>query len=113
MEQELDDRWWLGLAARALESVNIHDYTVVLDFGERSALTIESGATLGATTRRSEVPAVTHNEDGTVSASDALLSLVGQQVVSSVGFKTGDLRLVFESGRCSGFLMTSTTKPGS
>jgi hypothetical protein len=41
---------------------------------------------------------VTHNEDGTVSTSDALLSLISQQVLSSVGFKTGALPLVFESG---------------
>lgn len=43
-------------------------------------------------------PGGTHNESGAVSTSDALLSLVGQQVLSSVGFKTGALRLVFESG---------------
>lgn len=71
---------------------------MVLHFGEGSALTIESAATVRATTGQTEVPAVTLNDDGTVSTSDALLSLVGQEVLSGVGFKTGALRLVFESG---------------
>ena len=43
-----------------------------------------------------EIPAVTHNEDRTVSTSDALMSLIGQQVLSSVGFKAGALHLAFE-----------------
>jgi len=98
VEQELDDRWWVGLRARALESVDAHEYTVVLDFGEGSALTIESAANVGATRREPETTAVAHNEDGTLSTSDALLSLIGQKVLSSVGFKTDELRLVFESG---------------
>lgn len=44
-----------------------------------------------------ETPAVTRSEGGTVSASEVLTSLVGQQVLSSVGFKDGALRLVFQS----------------
>ncbi|MEQ7011352.1 DUF6188 family protein [Actinopolymorpha sp. B17G11] len=100
VEQELDDRWWLGLRARVLESVDAHEFTVVLNFGGGSALTIESAASVrAAAAPGTETPAVTRNEDGTVSASDALTSLVGQQVLSSVGFKTGALRLVFESGQ--------------
>jgi hypothetical protein len=38
------------------------------------------------------------NQDGSVFASNAPLSLAGQKVVSGVAFKTGALRLVFESG---------------
>jgi hypothetical protein len=82
----------------ALESVDTYQFTVVLTFGEGSALTIESAANVRTSTGAPETPAVTHNEDGTVSTSDALTSLIGQQVLSSVGFKTGALRLVFESG---------------
>jgi Family of unknown function (DUF6188) len=98
VEKELDDRWWLGLRARALESVDAYEFTVVLNFGEGSALTVESAASVRSSTGQPQTPAVTHNEDGTVSTSDALQSLIGQQVLSSVAFKTGGLRLVFESG---------------
>jgi Family of unknown function (DUF6188) len=98
VEKELEDRWWLGLRARVLKSIDASEFTVVLNFGEGSALTIESAASVRPSIRGPEIPAVTHNEDGTVSTSDALLSLIGQHVLSSVAFKTGALRLVFESG---------------
>lgn len=98
VEQELDDRWWLGLRSTAVESVYAHKFTVVLKFGEGSALTIESDAYVRASRREPATPAVTDNEDGTVATSHALLSLIGQQVPSSVGFKTGAIRLAFESG---------------
>jgi hypothetical protein len=96
-EQELEDRWWLGLRGRAVESVDAYEFSVVVSFGGGSALTIESSANVRANAQAAETPAVTHNEDGTVSTSEALVSLVGQRVVSGVGFKTGALRLVFES----------------
>ena len=38
------------------------------------------------------------NQDGSVFASNAPRSPAGQKVVSGVAFKTGALRLVFESG---------------
>lgn len=98
VEQELDDRWWLGLRARTVESLGVHEFRVVLNFGEGSSLSIESAASLRFTAAAPETPAVTLNEDGAVSASDVLPLLVGQQVLSSVAFKTGALRLVFESG---------------
>jgi hypothetical protein len=98
VEQELDDRWWLGLRARTMESLGVHKFTVVLNFGEGSSLTIESAASARPTATASETPAVTLDENGAVSASDVLPSLVGQKVLSSVAFKTGALRLVFESG---------------
>lgn len=100
VEQELDDRWWLGLRGRPLEAVDPQDFTVALVFGGGSALTIESAATLRAgSTPGAETSAVALSEDGALSASDALLALVGQRVLSSVGFKDGDLRLVFDSGQ--------------
>jgi hypothetical protein len=99
-EQELVDRWWLGLRGRTLEDVTGHEFTVVLDFGEGSTLTIEAATNIAPTTARDEeIPAVIHHADGTVSTADALLSLIGLRVLSAVGFKTGALRLVFESGR--------------
>jgi len=98
VEQELDDRWLLGPRAITLESADANEFTVVLNFAEGSALTIESVANVRTSTGAAETPAVTHNDDGTVSTSEALMSLIGQQVLSSVGFKTGALRLVFESG---------------
>lgn len=100
LEQELDDRWWLGLRGTALEAVGPQDFMVVLDFGGGATLTIESRASVRAVSAPgTEAPAVALNDDGTLSASDAMLSLVGQRVLSSVGFKTGDLRLVFDSGQ--------------
>lgn len=100
VEKELDDRWWLGLRGRTLEAVDPQDFMVVLDFGGGSALTIESAANVRATSApRTEASAVAHNDDGTLSTSDAVLSLVGQRVLSSVGFKIGDLRVVFDSGQ--------------
>lgn len=103
VEQELDDRWWLGLRGRALEAVDPQDFMVVLAFGGGSALTIESAATLrAASAPGTETSAVALSEDGTLSTSDALLALVGQRVLSSVGFKAGDLRLVFDSGQTLG-----------
>lgn len=76
---------------------------VVLAFGGGSALTIESAATLrAASAPGTETSAVALSEDGTLSTSDALLALVGQRVLSSVGFKAGDLRLVFDSGQTLG-----------
>jgi hypothetical protein len=98
-EQELDDRWRLGLRGSALESVDTQEFMVVLNFGGGVALTIESAANVrAASAPGTETPAVTRNADGTVSTSDALTSLAGQRVLSGVGFKTGALRLVFESG---------------
>jgi hypothetical protein len=97
-EQELEDRWLLGLRGRSVESVDVHEFSVGVAFGGGFALTIESPANLQPAPRAPKVPALTLNSDGTVSGSDALRSLVGQRVLSSVGFKTGSLRLVFESG---------------
>ena len=99
-EQELDDRWWLGLRGSVLQSVEAEQFMVVLKFEGGSVLTVESPANVrAASAPGNETTAVIRNEDGKISASNALTSLVGQQVLSSVGFKTGKLRLVFESGQ--------------
>lgn len=98
VEQELDDRWWLGLRARRVESVDTHGVQVVLNFGQGCALTIEAVASIRTSLGGTDVPALTHGEDGTVSTFNALLSLVGQQVLSAVAFKSGKLRIVLESG---------------
>jgi hypothetical protein len=98
VEQELDDRWWIGLVGRTVESIDTHEFNVVVSFGRGTALTIESAADVQASPRQPGTPAVSMNQDGSVFASNALLSLAGQKVVSGVAFKTGALPLVFESG---------------
>lgn len=97
-EQELEDRWLLGLRGRSVESVDVYEFSVAIAFGRGSALTIESPADLQLAPTGPRLPAFERDSDGMVSASDAVLSLVGQSVASSVGFKTGSLRLVFETG---------------
>jgi hypothetical protein len=81
-----------------MESLDTGEFSVVINFGGGPALTIESSANLRTHAWAAQTPAVTHNQDGTVSTSEALVSLIGQRVLSAVGFKTGALRLVFESG---------------
>jgi hypothetical protein len=98
VEQELDDRWWIGLVGRTVESIDKHEFNLVVSFGRGTALTIESVADVQASPRQPGTPAVSMNQDGSVFASNALLSLAGQRVVSGVAFKTGALRLLFESG---------------
>jgi hypothetical protein len=98
VEQELDDRWWLGLRTRRLESVCAYEFATVLRFEEGSVLTVDTAATVRTATGVSATMAVLPPQEGTVSISDALVALTGQQVRSSVAFKTGALRIVFESG---------------
>jgi hypothetical protein len=88
VEQELDDRWWIGLVGRTVESIDTHEFNVVVSFGRGTALTIESAADVQASPRQPGTPAVSMNQDGSVFASNALLSLAGQKVVSGVAFKT-------------------------
>jgi hypothetical protein len=72
-EQELEDRWLLGLRGRSVESVDVYEFSVGVAFGGGFALTIESPANLHPAPRAPKVPALTLNSDGTVSGSDALL----------------------------------------
>lgn len=97
-EQELEDRWWLGLRDRTVVSVDAYEFSARLVFGDSSALTIESPATFKSEPGDPPIPALTVHPDETVTISEALHSLVGQRVRSGVGFKTGSLRLVFDSG---------------
>lgn len=98
VEQELEDRWWFGLRGATVQSVDTFEFQVVLGFGHGSALTIESIANFRAAPDCPEAQVVTLGHDGTISTSDALRTLIGQQVMSGVGFKSGALRLVFDSG---------------
>ncbi|MEU4288389.1 DUF6188 family protein [Kribbella sp. NPDC026596] len=67
-------------------------------FGRAVAVTIDSPASLGVSSSQRQTDAISRNRDGSISASKALMSLQGQRVVSGVGFKTGTLRIVFDSG---------------
>lgn len=97
-ERELGDRWWLGLRDRTVVSVDASEFSVRVAFGDSSALTIESSAALKPGPGVPSIPALTIRPDKTVVISEGLLSLVGQRVRSGVGFKTGSIRLVFDSG---------------
>lgn len=97
-EQELEDRWWLGLRDRTVVSVDADEFSVCVAFGDSSALTIESPATFKSGPDHPAIPALMFRPDDTVIISDGLLSLEGQRVRSGVGFKTGSIRLVFDSG---------------
>lgn len=100
VEQELEDRWWLGLRGSVLELVDVQAFTVVLNFEGGSVLTVESAATMRfAATPTGVSGAVIRHADGSVSISGSLMALVGHRVLSSVGLKTGDLRLVFSTGQ--------------
>lgn len=93
-ESELDDRWWLGLRGSTVESVAVNEYNTVVAFSGGTALSIEGRAELA----QDDQPAVSFNDDETVTAPDMLTSLPRARVVSGVAFKTGALRLVFDSG---------------
>ena len=97
-ERELEDRWWLGLRDRTVTSVDAYEVSVRLAFGDPSALTIESSAALKPGPGVPSIPALTVRPDETIIISEGLLALVGECVRSAVGFKTGSLRLVFDSG---------------
>jgi hypothetical protein len=98
VERELDDRWWFGIRGSAVEAIEVAEFSVGIKFGGSAALTIESAAALGDSSAPRGTTAISINSDGTISASERLMSLVGRRVVSGIGFKTGDLRLVFEPG---------------
>lgn len=98
VEQELEDRWWLGLRNAVVEAVQVTEFDVVIDFGRGVAVTIESPASLGDSSSQRRTDAIRRNRDGSISASEALMSLQGKRVVSGVGFKAGTLRIVFDPG---------------
>jgi hypothetical protein len=100
IEQERDDRWWLGLRGQVLVDVVTRESDATMTFSEGSVLKIGSLALIRASTRDGPAPLeVPDREDGTVLGAAALRSLlIGQRVVSAVGFKTGALRVVFGSG---------------
>lgn len=97
-EQELEDRRWLGLRDRTVVSVDAYEFCACVAFGDSSALTITSPATVKSGPGGPAIPALTVHPDETVTIAEVLHSLVGQRVLSAVGFKTGSMRLVFDSG---------------
>jgi len=97
-EQELEDRWWLGLRYQTIVSVDAGKFSARVAFGDGSELAIESQATFKPGPVEPGVPALSVRPDNTVAVSETLHSLVGRRVLSGVGFKTGYLRLVFDNG---------------
>lgn len=97
-EVEHDDRWWLGLRERSLEAVVVHEFMIALDFGDRRVLIVEGNATLATGPGARTIPVVSDDAGGAIRVSPGLLDLRGQMVLSAVAFKTGGLRIVFESG---------------
>jgi hypothetical protein len=93
-ERELDDRWIVGLRGSPVESITVNEYNVVMTFGGGTVLTIEGRAELV----RKDQPVVSFNDDDTATSSDVVGSLTGSRVLSGVVFKTGGLRLVFDTG---------------
>lgn len=92
--RELDDRWWLGLRGSTVESVTASDYQIVVTFSGGSALMIGGRAELD----QHDQPALRFNGEEPVAGSDVLRLIPSALVVSAVAFKTGALRLVFDTG---------------
>jgi hypothetical protein len=85
-ECELDDRWWLGWRGLEVRQVEQSMQGFVVLIGERSELTLSADFTLRPVS-------------GAAPETHAVIAkLVGDVVLSSVAFKTGELRLVFQSG---------------
>ena len=88
-EQELPDRWLLGWRGMRVRRVEASERGTVMALGDRSTLDLPlEGVTLRFASRAHDA-----------TATDPLLpDLVGDEVVSSVAFKSGALRVVFRSG---------------
>lgn len=93
-ERELDDRWWLGLRDTTVESVATNEYSVVVSFSGGNTLTIEGRTEIV----QNDGLAVSFIDDEAVTAFDMLRSLAGARVLSGVAYKSGSLRLVFDTG---------------
>lgn len=94
MIDELPDRWLLGLRGSRVTGVSTGkglrvklNTGVEIKVGANALFTVGPAAAPGAVLRRvSEVP------------DDQLEELIGARVLSSVGFKSGALRIVFDTG---------------
>src|SRR4051794_34705856 len=93
---EMEDRWLLCWRGLRVEQIRV-DYRLVLVLGEDSELAVEQPATVSD--RPGKAPDVRRArivpEAGDVAAA---LPLLRRKVLSSVGFKSGALRVVFDSG---------------
>jgi hypothetical protein len=93
---ELEDRWLVGWRGLRVEQLRV-DYRLVLVLGDDSELAVEQSATVSdhpgkaADVRRARIVP----EAGDVAAA---LPLLRKTVLSSVAFKSGALRVVFDSG---------------
>ncbi|GIG63407.1 hypothetical protein Lfu02_77790 [Longispora fulva] len=93
---EHDDRWLLPFRGSQVEQIRVsHQLILILDCG--AEVTIEAPATLthGPAWSPTAQPVELVPERQDVAAA---LPLFGNRVLSSVVFKTGSLRLVFDSG---------------
>jgi hypothetical protein len=97
-EEELDDRWLLGWRGSSVSAIDVADHCAIISVGDSSVLTIEFPALL-ASADVSSGPVVSLTTDGRVQMSPDLHTLVGQRILSSVAFKSGALRLVFDAGQ--------------
>lgn len=93
MIRELDDRWILGLRGMRVESAA---------FAQFALLILEGGAEIafndGAVISKGSVKGDGYSFEFREKADEGLGFLVGAEVLSAVAFKSGSLRVVFDSG---------------
>ncbi|MFF1401251.1 DUF6188 family protein [Streptomyces sp. NPDC058287] len=93
--EEHEDRWILGLRGLAVTQISV-DFQLTLLLGSEASVILECPFRLG--------PGSASNENLQVMLDPgrqdvaAALALFGAKVLSAVAFKTGSLRLVFDSG---------------
>jgi Family of unknown function (DUF6188) len=94
--QELDDRWLLGWRGLRVEQLRV-DYRLVLMLGQACELAVEQPGVVAVGGVRSPDarPVSVVPQTGDVAAA---LPLLHTTVLSSIAFKTGTLRVVFDSG---------------
>ncbi len=94
--KELGDRWLLGWRGLRVEQLRV-DYRLVLMLGDACELAVEQPGVVSVGGVRAPdarpVPVVPETADVA-----AALPLLRATVLSSVAFKTGTLRVVFDSG---------------
>ena len=89
-EREGEDRWWLGWRGLRVRQVEASGQGSIVHIGERSELTLPAqGFTLRS---------ASHADDAPTEADAVTADLAGDTVLSCVAFKTGALRVVFQSG---------------
>ena len=94
--QEMDDRWLLGWRGLKVEQIRV-DYRLVFLLGQDTELAVEQPASisLGPVTAPGCQPRQVVPESGDI---EAALALLHSTVLSAVAFKSGALRVVFDTG---------------